>query len=160
MTITIQSISLCKEVVQDILSKLEITAGINVRATDEMIGIEIDSEEHSKELIGYRGETLSALQTIVSLILSKRIGERVYVIIDVNGYRERREQTLTKLAKRAAEEVMVAGKPMTLDPMQAFERRIVHLVLKSYPQVETESMGEDPDRRIVIRPHVDVAPGE
>jgi spoIIIJ-associated protein len=151
MAITATTISTCKEIMQTLLDKLGIQAEYNLRATEEMIAIDIDSEE-SKALIGYKGETLGALQTIVSMILSKELKERVYVSIDVNNYRERRETALTKMAKRAAEEVMLSGKPITLEPMQPFERRIVHMVLQSYPELTSESEGDGTSRCVVIRP--------
>ncbi len=153
MAIKLSYVNVCKEIVADLLTKLGIEAETSIRANDEMIFVEIEGG-NSKDLIGYRGDTLASLQTILSMLLSKQVSERIYVAVDVNGYRDHREQALTAMAKRAAEEVMLSLKPITLDSMLPYERRIVHLVLQGFPEVMSESEGEEPDRKIVIKPTV------
>jgi len=115
-----------------------------------------DDEEHEAlgALIGRKGERLSALQHIVNLMLSREMGEWTRVLVDVEGYRGRREQQLREIALRAAERVAETGKMLQLEPMPALERRWVHLALKGHPAVGTQSIGEEPNRRIVVIPRV------
>lgn len=115
-----------------------------------------DDEEHEAlgALIGRKGERLSALQHIVNLMLSREMGEWTRVLVDVEGYRGRREQQLREIALRAADRVAETGKMLQLEPMPALERRWVHLALKGHPAVGTQSIGEEPNRRIVVIPRV------
>ncbi len=108
-------------------------------------------------LIGWRGESLRALQTVVNLMLGPAAAEpgQPRLIVDIARYRERREQAVAQLARRYAAEVVRTGFPATLDPMAPYERRAVHLALASEPRVTTESSGLDSDRRVTIR----LAPG-
>jgi len=103
-------------------------------------------------LIGRRGQTLSSLQYVVRLIMAHQRKARVPVSIDVEGYRERRDKALQSLALRMAEEVKVKGEPFTLEPMPAYERRIIHLALAEHPDVTTQSIGVGEARRVVISP--------
>lgn len=101
-------------------------------------------------LIGYRGETLYALQNILSAIAGKNIENRVRVILDIEGYKAKREQTLENLAEKVAKTVIKTKKSITLEPMQPYERKIIHSKLQNNDKVETKSIGEEPRRRIVI----------
>jgi spoIIIJ-associated protein len=103
-------------------------------------------------LIGRKGERLSALQHLVNLMLSRRTGQWTRVLVDVEDYRGRRERQLVDLAMRAAERVEETGKMLQLEPMPALERRWVHLALRDHPAVATQSIGEEPNRRIVVLP--------
>jgi spoIIIJ-associated protein len=103
-------------------------------------------------LIGRKGERLSALQHLVNLLLSRRTGEWTRVLVDVEDYRGRRERQLQDLARRAAERVVETGKMLQLEPMPALERRWVHLALREIDGVTTQSIGEEPNRRIVVLP--------
>lgn len=117
------------------------------------IWIDIDVEERDEELfLGHQHEGLSAMQTIVQTMWSHQNKSSLRVNIDVNGYRARREQQLVNMAKRMAERVVVNGKPITLEPMPASERRIVHMALRDDPSVFTESTGEGSARKIQIKP--------
>ncbi len=111
--------------------------------------VEVQGEDLSI-LIGRRSETLNALQYITSLILSKEVGRWVPLMIDVQGYRARRERQLRVLARRSAEQVIHTGRKITLEPMPANERRVIHLELRDHPQVTTESVGEEPNRKVTI----------
>ncbi|MHB8573459.1 MAG: RNA-binding cell elongation regulator Jag/EloR [Candidatus Dormibacteria bacterium] len=102
-------------------------------------------------LIGWRGEHLRALQAVANLMANSR-GEKVRVLVDVGGYRERREETVRGIALRAARQARITGDRITLDPMPAFERRAIHLALEEDSSVTTESVGEEPARRITIMP--------
>ncbi len=103
-------------------------------------------------LIGRRGQTLAALQHIVRLIVAHQAKARVPIVIDVEGYKERRRGALQALALRVAEQVKARGRPFALEPMPAYERRIIHLVLADHPDVATESTGEGETRKVVIVP--------
>ena len=107
-------------------------------------------------LIGRGGENLVALQQIVSAITSRKVGRTVHVPVDVEGYRRRREDQLREVALRVASRVSTSGQAVTLEPMLAYERRIVHLAVQEQPGIRTESVGIEPNRRVVI---LSTAPG-
>ena len=114
--------------------------GLNIEISNENLGL----------LIGYRGETLYAFQSILSAIAGKEIDKKVRVILDIEGYKAKREKTLEELAEKVAKTVIKTRKPVKLEPMQAYERKIIHSKLQQNDKVQTESIGEEPNRRIVI----------
>jgi len=101
-------------------------------------------------LIGYRGEALYALQTLLTSIANKDVEERVLLRLDIENYKAKREKTLENLAKRTAETVMRTGRTITLEPMQAYERKIIHSALQDNKKICTDSTGVEPRRRVVI----------
>ena len=103
-------------------------------------------------LIGRRSETLGAFQYIASLIVGKETQQFVQLVVDVEGYRDRREKQLIQMAKRMADQVSKTGRRQTLEPMPSSERRIIHIALRDHPEVKTESTGEEPYRKVVIMP--------
>jgi spoIIIJ-associated protein len=103
-------------------------------------------------LIGRRGETLRDLQFITRLIVSRKVGHWPNVVVDVDGYRQHREEALTQLARRMADKARQTGQPVPLEPMPPNERRIVHIALREDPEVTTESSGEGDARKVVIYP--------
>jgi spoIIIJ-associated protein len=103
-------------------------------------------------LIGRKGETLAALQYITRLILSKQSGEGVDVVVDVEGHKRRREEQIRRMARRMADQAAQRQRTMTLEPMPANERRIVHIELRDHPAVRTESVGEGHARKVTIIP--------
>lgn len=103
-------------------------------------------------VIGHRGETLDAFQYISSLIIGKETGQFVHVVMDVEGHRSKREEQLRQLARRMADQVTKSGRKLSLEPMRAAERRIIHLELRDHPAVTTESVGMDPHRKVSIIP--------
>jgi spoIIIJ-associated protein len=111
-----------------------------------------DEREALGALIGRKGERLSALQHLVNLMLSREMGAWTRVLVDVEDYRGRRERQLREIAERAAQRVLETGKMLQLEPMPALERRWVHLALRNNPDVATQSIGEEPNRRIVVLP--------
>lgn len=138
--------------VEQLLAHMGIRATVAVRSSnEESIVVDVSGRDLGM-LIGWRGETLRALQTITNLIVSRRIGPDRRVIVDVERYRQRREHTVREIAFRAARQVKATGDPITLDAMQAFERRAIHLALEDDPDVSTSSIGEEPDRRVVVGP--------
>jgi len=106
-------------------------------------------------LIGRRSETLNAFQYVASLIIGKETQQFVQLVVDVEGYRERREKQLMQMAKRMADQVAKNGRKQTLEPMPSAERRIIHIALRDHPAVTTESTGEEPYRKVVIFPKED-----
>lgn len=103
-------------------------------------------------LIGRRSETLSAFQYVASLIVGKQTEQFIQLIVDVEGYRDRREKQLIQMAKRMADQVTKSGRRQTLEPMPSSERRVIHIALRDHPAVKTESTGEEPYRKVVILP--------
>jgi spoIIIJ-associated protein len=101
-------------------------------------------------LIGRHGETLDSFQYLASLMVGKETGQFVHLVVDVEGHRDRRERQLRQLAQRMAEQVLKTGRKLTLEPMSAAERRIIHLELRDHPAVTTQSMGEEPRRKVTI----------
>lgn len=148
-----------KAILETLLSKMDLDAVVTVRtvpATEEEEGsapVTLDvSGEDLGILIGRRGQTLSALQYIVRIILAQQTRTWVPVIIDIEEYRLRYEEKLRALAWRMAEQVRIKGIPISLRPMPAYERRIVHMALADHPAVTTESTGEGESRMVNILP--------
>lgn len=141
------------EVVNHLLSAMKASAVATIRSSGagEMgPTIDIDGED-SGLLIGKRGETLNAFQFLVNLVLNQKSPGHPLVIIDVEQYKERRSRALQALASRVAERVVSSGRAITLEPMPASERRIIHMALADHPYVATESTGEGRDRKVTVR---------
>ncbi|HSH22248.1 MAG TPA: R3H domain-containing nucleic acid-binding protein, partial [Candidatus Caenarcaniphilales bacterium] len=142
-----------REILDQLLVHMGLRATVTVHAT-ETSKLEVTGDEDEKEalgaLIGRKGERLSALQHLVNLMLSRRMGTWTRVLVDVEDYRGRRERQLREIAERAADHVVETGKMLQLEPMPALERRWVHLALRGHPDVSTQSIGEEPQRRVVI----------
>lgn len=120
-----------------------------IESTTSYINVDITSKNLGY-LIGYRGETLYAMQNVLSAIAGKGIENRVRVILDIEGYKAKREKTLEELAEKVAKTVIRTKKPIKLEPMQAFERKIIHSKLQQNAKIETTSVGEEPHRRIIV----------
>ncbi|MBI4299710.1 MAG: protein jag [Chloroflexi bacterium] len=152
-------VDLASRTLQYILDLLEVDADIRQRPpasdapNEELATAVLDIQgDDLGILIGRRGETLTSLQYLVNLIISRRLRSKTMVYLDVEGYRYRRQKALQSLALRMAERVKSTGMPVTLEPMPAGERRIVHLVLRDDPDVVTESIGEGESRKVAISP--------
>jgi spoIIIJ-associated protein len=147
-----------QETVSELLTKMHIQAQVEALygEVDEERGIRailVDiSGKDLSVLIGKRSETLNALQYISRLIVSKELGENVTLVIDVEGYRSRRERQLRQLAHRMAEQAIKTGRKQILEPMPPNERRIIHIELREDAHVTTESFGEEPHRKVTIIP--------
>ena len=146
-------VAVSKLIVDNLLRTMKVSALASSRPqeAEQEDTIELDIEgEDSGLLIGRRGETLRALQFIANLLVSQRAEGRV--VLDVEGYRERRYDALRTLASRVAERVIATGNSVTLEPMASNERRIIHITLADHPQVTTESTGMGEGRKITISP--------
>lgn len=142
------------EVVNNLLTGMGASAIATVRfAGNAEVGPSIDIfGEDSGLLIGKRGESLRSFQFLVNLLLNSKGGNRHPVVtIDVEQYKERRNRSLTTMANRVAERVMSSGRAVTLEPMSAFDRRIIHVALAEHPYVTTESFGDGRDRQVQVR---------
>ncbi|HVB76446.1 MAG TPA: RNA-binding cell elongation regulator Jag/EloR [Candidatus Nitrosotalea sp.] len=140
-----------RQMVEELLRLMGIQCQVSARVSGDQIAVDVSGRDLG-QLIGWRGETLRAVQTVTNLLASRRLGPDHRVVVDVERYRQRRENTVREIALRAARQVKVTGDPITLDAMQAFERRAIHLALEDDPDVTTVSIGEDPDRRVVVGP--------
>ena len=129
-------------------ARVEITSGPSTKIT--IFGDDDEEKEALGALIGRKGERLSALQHLVNLMLSRRMGTWTRVLVDVEDYRGRRERQLVELAQRAAGRVQETGQMLQLEPMSALERRWVHIALRDVEGVSTQSIGEEPMRRVVV----------
>jgi spoIIIJ-associated protein len=147
-----------QETVSELLEKMHIQTHVDasygeiddVRGTRAIL-VDITGKDLSV-LIGKRSETLNALQYIARLIVSKELGDNITLVIDVEGYRTRRERQLRQLAHRIAEQAVKTGRKQTLEPMPPNERRIIHMELRDDAHVTTESFGEEPHRKVTIIP--------
>jgi len=122
-----------------------------VKIEDYEIYINI-SGDNVNHLIGYRGETINNLQTIISAVANKNATAKVRIYLDVAGYREKRVKTLEDLAEKIAATVIRTGKSISLEPMTAYERKVIHSKLQSKPQLKTFSKGEEPYRKVIVAP--------
>lgn len=120
---------------------------INIEENTAFVELE---GETSKMLIGYRGETLNSLQTVISSIANKNLENKAKVIVNISDYREKRKKVLEDVAVKVAKTVIRTGKKITLEPMSAYERKIIHSKLQDHPQINTYSIGEEPYRKVVI----------
>ncbi|MDV3427920.1 MAG: protein jag [Bacillota bacterium] len=139
-----------KTFLRDILDKMDLKCEIRVKEEDELVKINLNGPNMGI-LIGHRGETLDAVQYLVSLVVNKDHEEEYKrVIIDTENYRLKREETLKRLASRLAFKVKSTGKYVKLEPMNPYERRIIHSALQNNEYITTYSEGEEPFRRVVI----------
>jgi spoIIIJ-associated protein len=144
--------------VEELLDMMKVNAQVNTYFGEQddarrRIPIRVDIEGNDLSiLIGRHAETLNALQYLTALIVGKELGRAVTVIVDVEGYRQRRERQVRHLARRMAEQAISTGRRQVLEPMPPNERRFVHIELRDNDQVKTESIGEEPRRKVTIIP--------
>ncbi len=146
---------------EEIVSKLihhlgmeaQVSAHFDETSTDDRRTIQVDVRgDNLSALIGRQAETLNAFQYVASLIVGKETQQWVQLVVDVEGYRERREKQIRQLALRMVEQVIKTGRKAMLEPMTSSERRVIHIELRGHPAVTTESTGEEPHRKVVILP--------
>ena len=146
-----------KEILETLIRHLDFEAEIRLsgEGSETVLNVAGTSPEAAEELgslIGRRGERLQAIQHLVNLMLSRKLGEWARVTVDIEEYRGRREAQLRALARKAGERVRETGRAVQLEPMTALERRWVHMELQGAPGIATESAGEEPERRVVVIP--------
>lgn len=136
---------------RDVCRAMGVDVEVVVREQGDHIHVDITGQEAGM-LIGHHGQTLEALQYLGNLTIARIDDESRRLLLDVEGYRKRREETLTRLASRLADRVKRTGESVALEPMSAHERRVIHMALQDDPTVVTGSEGDDPFRRVVIHP--------
>lgn len=152
-----------RRVLQGILDRMDVQGYVSVQHSTStgpdgepqhsiMLYVEGLDEETVGLMIGRRGETLRSLQFLLNTLINRHVGRWPQIVIDVGNYRQRRQESLEGLARRVAEQVRTTGRPHILDPMQAYDRRIVHMALREDNSVYTESTGEGENRKITVYP--------
>ena len=151
-------VKVASEVLNGLISKMgvDVMANLTEAHSEEMGGpvFDIDGDD-SGLLIGRRGETLRSLQFLVNFMVSRRLGERARIMLDVAGYQQRRINSLKTMARKVAGRVASSGRSIALEPMPPNERRIVHIALSGHSDVDTESTGDGPGRKVVVLPRSD-----
>ena len=138
-----------EEFLNSFLPQMDSSLSYESKVEDYTIMIEIKGNV-AGTLIGYRGETLNAMQNILSAIANKKASGKIKLTLDIENYREKRKKVLEDLADKVSKTVLRTGKSITLEPMTAYERKIIHSKLQDNPKIETHSIGENDNRRIVI----------
>ena len=134
---------------RDIATQMGIDLDFNVKANEELVFVEITGKD-TGTIIGKRGSTLDAVQCLASYVVNKDSDKYIRVILDAENYRAKREKTLVNLANRLAGKVERSGRPTTLEPMNPYERKVIHCTLQNHPNVKTRSEGKDPYRKVII----------
>lgn len=143
-----------KKTIEDLLEKMGFAATITISNSqdDENIFCNIETDSDSNFLIGQHGTNLQALQHLSRLIVRKHVPEKVRFTLDINSYRQQKNQSVVEQARQAAKDALSQGRAVSLPPMSTYERRIVHLELSKDASVTTESVGEGEGRKIVVKP--------
>ena len=138
---------------EELLAKMGVEAKVAVEEDkkNKMFKISLSSPEDNALLVGRFGRNLEALQTILNLMTANALGEWQRVLVDIDGYRQKREEQLEKMAQEALEKVAATGEPVTFPGLSSFERRVIHLYFKDKPEMETLSEGEGRERYLVVR---------
>jgi spoIIIJ-associated protein len=152
-----RELRLAEETVRELVGKMKVQASVSAHygGLDEDGNRPVHVDIHGNDLgilIGRRAEILNSLQYIVNLIVGKQLEHWVQVVVDVEGYRSRRERQLRQMAQRMADQAIKTGRRQVLEPMSAAERRIIHLELRDHPDVTTLSVGDEPGRKVTIVP--------
>lgn len=134
---------------RDIAEQMGVDLDFSVKAGDELVFVEITGKD-TGTIIGKRGATLDAVQCLASYVVNKDSDKYIRVILDAENYRAKREKTLVNLANRLAGKVERTGRPTTLEPMNPYERKVIHCTLQNHPSVKTRSEGKDPYRKVII----------
>lgn len=150
VTVKRDYISEAKKFLRDVLTSMDVKAEIRIKEENNVININLTGPNMGV-IIGYRGETLDSLQYLISLVVNKgHETEYKRVVLDTENYRAKREETLKRLADKTAYKVKKTGRGYKLEPMNPYERRIIHSALQNHPDVNTYSEGEEPNRRVVV----------
>ena len=134
---------------RDIAENMGIDLDFTVKAGEELVFVEITGKD-TGTIIGKRGSTLDAVQCLASYVVNKDSDKYIRVILDAENYRAKREKTLVNLANRLAGKVERSRRPVTLEPMNPYERKVIHCTLQNHPEVKTRSEGKDPYRKVII----------
>lgn len=146
-----EEIGTANQLMVELLHRMNVEAEVNSYLKEGNVCVDITGDKDGI-LIGRHGRTLEALQVIINRMVNKRTKEPVRIIVDIDGYRGRRADALARMAIRVGDRVKTTGKPMTLGPFNAHDRRIIHIALKDEPSLRTESIGEGLIKKIGIIP--------
>lgn len=149
----IKTAGVATQFLKDVFKAMELDVMIEVEEESEELGINLQGDQMGI-LIGKRGQTLDALQYLVSLVVNKEEEEYIRVKLDAENYRQRRKETLENLANNLAKKVRNTRRRVVLEPMNPYERRIIHSTLQGNPYVKTHSEGEEPYRKVIITPQL------
>jgi len=144
-----------KEFLETLLNKAEINVGVEIleeKSDEEQVVYNLTGEKELGLVIGHRGETLDAMQYLTSIYINKELEEYFRVLLDAEGYRDRRQETLERLAERLAAKAERKKRKVVLEPMPSHERRIIHITLKENKNVKSYSEGKEPYRKVMIEP--------
>lgn len=144
-------IKVIEEIAQDLLARLGVETTVSIEESEGVFNIQLETDQPGI-LIGYHGETLAAIQLMVGMIAWRQLDEWTKVLVNVGDYRQKRKESLERMAQSAAQKAKFSGQPQTLPPISAFERRIIHLALSSDSEIETVSEGEGANRHVVVKP--------
>ena len=140
-----------KEFLDKLMKEMGLDVTVKVATNADSVYVDLDGKD-TGTVIGKRGQTLDAVQYLTSLVVNKGEDEYIRVVVDAEGYRAKREVTLEKLAYRLAEKAVKTGRSVRLEPMNPYERKVIHTTLQTVPSVTTRSEGNEPYRRVVIEP--------
>ncbi len=146
-----EEIGIAKQLMVELLQKMDVEAEVDASVKEENVCVDITGDKDGI-LIGRHGRTLEALQVLINRMVNKRAKEPVRIVVDIDRYRSRRADALARMAARVGERVKATGKPMTIGPFNAHDRRIIHIALKEDPSLRTESIGEGLIKKINIIP--------
>jgi len=138
-----------EDFLSEVISKMGVATNLDIDETDESLKIDVVGNNLGV-LIGHRGETLDALQYLTSLVVNKSNDDYKRIYLDAENYRQKRESALKKLAGKLAKKVLDTNRRVRLEPMNPYERRVIHATLQDYPKIKTYSKGEEPNRNVVI----------
>jgi spoIIIJ-associated protein len=151
-----KNLQLIKETVEELLTKggfaVQTEVSVTMEDGEENVICNVTTGEDSNFLIGQYGTNLQALQHLIRLIVRKKTDDKIKFVLDVNSYRQEKNQAVIEMAKNAAEEALRDGRPVMLRPMSAYERRLIHMELSQNTAVLTESVGEGDARKVVVKP--------
>lgn len=145
-----QLVTVAKKVATELLSLVFPNIVVAAKLVDDTVWLDVPAE--AADFIGYHGQTLEALQFLLKTMVAKKLNQNVKIVVDIDGYRERRRQNLEALAEKTVSKVISSQEPVTLRPMPAFDRKVIHNVVNKYAGVKSESIGEEPERQVVIMP--------
>lgn len=139
-----------EEFLNEIFKQLKIKPTLMIHEDDD--GIQVDIEGNNLNfLIGYHGESLEALQNLVNLVLFSEFNDYSGVVVDINGYRQRRKDKIEEITKNFIDKARMSQEAVEMPPMKPFERRFIHVFVAEYPDIESESVGDGYDRRVVLK---------
>lgn len=149
LTVRETSGDIARQFLADVFDKMNVSAELDIQEDDSSVMVKVEGKDIGI-IIGHRGEMLDSLQYLTSLVVNKNKEDYKRVVVDVENYRQKREETLIKLANRLADKVIKYKKNITLEPMNPYERRIIHSSLQNNKYVQTHSIGDEPNRKVVI----------